>query len=65
MFCATCFGSTEINYEIINRIDRWLDSLAERKARRKAATYTGQHKQKKNPADIHASSGIRTHDPSV
>jgi hypothetical protein len=31
---------------------------------RKAATYTGQHKSRRN-ADIHASSGIRIHDPNV
>jgi hypothetical protein len=33
-------------------------------ARRKAATYTGQHKQRIN-VDIHEASGIRTHDPCV
>jgi hypothetical protein len=31
---------------------------------RKATTYTGQRKHRTN-ADIHASSGTRTHDPSV
>jgi hypothetical protein len=38
--------------------------LNEGAARRKAATYTGQHKQRTN-ADIHAPSGIRTQDPSA
>jgi hypothetical protein len=38
--------------------------LDEWSARRKAATYTGQHKHRIN-ANIRASSGIRTHDPSV
>jgi hypothetical protein len=33
-------------------------------ARCKAATYTGQHKHRIS-ANIHASSGIRTHNPSV
>jgi hypothetical protein len=33
-------------------------------ARRKAATYTGKHKHRIN-ANIHISSGIQTHDPSV
>jgi hypothetical protein len=27
--------------------------------------YTGQHKHRKTYRDIHASSGIRTHDPSI
>jgi hypothetical protein len=33
-------------------------------ARRKAATYTGQHKHRIN-ANIHSLSRIRTHDPNV
>jgi hypothetical protein len=32
---------------------------------RKAATYTRQHKYRRNAKNIHTSSGIRTHDPSV
>jgi hypothetical protein len=32
---------------------------------RKAATYTGRDKHRRNAADIHSLSGIRTHDPSV
>jgi hypothetical protein len=32
---------------------------------RKAATYTGQQDTEETRTDIHASSGIRTHDPSV
>jgi hypothetical protein len=32
--------------------------------RRKSGTYTGRHEHRKN-VDIHASSGIRNHDPSV
>jgi hypothetical protein len=43
---------------------RQLVGLLDESARRKAATYTGQHKHRIN-ADIHAHSGIRTHDPSV
>jgi hypothetical protein len=34
-------------------------------ARRKAASYTGQQGHRKTQAYIHASSGIRTYDPSV
>jgi hypothetical protein len=40
--------------------DSRLGSSDGRSARRKAPAYTGQHN-----ADIHASSGNRTHDPSV
>jgi hypothetical protein len=31
----------------------------------KAFTYTGQHKHRKTWTDVHALSGIQTHDPSV
>jgi hypothetical protein len=41
-----------------------IDSLDGGSARRKAATYTWQHKHKINK-NIHAFSGIRMHDPSV
>jgi hypothetical protein len=34
-------------------------------ARRKAASYTGQHKHGISAKNIHASSGIRTHDSSI
>jgi hypothetical protein len=44
----------------MNLIDSLQDSLEGWSARRKAATYTGQHKH--TPTDIHASSGIPTHD---
>jgi hypothetical protein len=37
-----------INYEIMNLIDSRQDSLDGRAARRKAATYTGQHKYRTN-----------------
>jgi hypothetical protein len=47
-------------------LHRWQNSLDGRSARRKAATYTGQHKDRINAhTDIHVLSGIRTHDPSV
>jgi hypothetical protein len=52
------------NYEIMNVVDIWLDSLVGDQLCRKTATYMGQHKHSKI-ADIHASSGIRTHYPSV
>jgi hypothetical protein len=34
-------------------------------AHRKATTYTGQHTHRKNAVNIHASSGIQTHNPSL
>jgi hypothetical protein len=34
-------------------------------AHRKATTYTGQHKRRKKAVNIHASSGIQTHNSSV
>jgi hypothetical protein len=43
---------------------KYTQSMSEWSARRKAATYTGQHKHRIN-ANIHACSGIRIHDPSV
>jgi hypothetical protein len=33
-------------------------------ARRKASTYTGQHNSGRQETNIHALSGIRTHEPS-
>jgi hypothetical protein len=44
--------------------DRRYGSLGGGSDRRKATTYTGQHKDRIN-ADIHASNAIRIHDPSV
>jgi hypothetical protein len=44
--------------------DSRYDSLDGGSARRKAATYTGQHKHRIN-ANIHVSSGIRTHNSGV
>jgi hypothetical protein len=38
--------------------------LDEWSARRKASTYTGQHNTERQGTNIHALSGIRTHDPS-
>jgi hypothetical protein len=38
--------------------------LDEWSARRKASTYTGQHNTERLGTNIHALSGIRTHDPS-
>jgi hypothetical protein len=45
-------------------MDSWQDSFDGGPARRKAATYAGQRKQRIN-ADTHASSWIRSHDPNV
>jgi hypothetical protein len=50
--------------QFLNHIDSRYDSLGGGSARRKAANYTGQHKHRIN-ANIHASSGIRTHNPSA
>jgi hypothetical protein len=50
--------------QFLNPIDIQYDSLDGGSARRKAATHTGQHKHRMN-ADIHASSGIRIHDPRI
>jgi hypothetical protein len=47
-------------------MNSWQNSLDGGSACRKAATYTGQHKQnKRGQTDGHASSVIPTHDPSV
>jgi hypothetical protein len=48
--------------ELILKLD--LKTLAEGSAHQKAANYIGENKPRIN-ADIHVSSGIRTHDPSV
>jgi hypothetical protein len=53
-------------FQFINLIHSRYDSLDGGSARRKAATYTGQHKHRINAkTNIYALSGIRTHDPSV
>jgi len=51
--------------KLMNLLDSWKDSLDGRSTRRKASAYTGQHKHSKMRTHIHASGGIRTHDPSV
>jgi hypothetical protein len=43
-------------------VNSWQDRGS---AHRKAATYTGQHKARKTLTHVHASSGIRIHDPGV
>jgi hypothetical protein len=48
----------------LSYLDMWWDSLDEWSARRKASTYTGQHNTERQGTNIHALSGIRTHDPS-
>jgi hypothetical protein len=52
------------NYEIMNPIDNiWTSGMGDQSAEKLLPT-TEQHKHCKN-LDIHASSGIRTHDPSI
>jgi hypothetical protein len=53
-----------VSLQFLNPIHSRYDSLDGGSARRKAVTYTGQHKHIIN-ANIHALGGIRTHDPSV
>jgi hypothetical protein len=55
---------SELILKIMNLIESLYDSFYGGSACRKATTYTGQHKRRRN-ADIHALSGIRTDDPSV
>jgi hypothetical protein len=53
-------------FEFLNPIHSRSDSLDGGSARRKAATYTVESTNTEyTNTDIHASSGIRTHDPSV
>jgi hypothetical protein len=52
-----------VSLQFLNPIHNRQDSLDGGSARRKAATYTEQHKHRIY-SDIHAFSGIRTHDPS-
>jgi hypothetical protein len=42
---------------MVGLLDEWL-------VRRKASTYTGQHNTERQGTNIHALSGIQTHDPS-
>jgi hypothetical protein len=48
----------------LNYLDILQVSLDEWSARRKASTYTGQHNTERLGTNIHALSGIRTHDRS-
>jgi hypothetical protein len=48
----------------LNYLDIRQDSLDKWSARRKASIYTGQHNTERRGTDIHALSGIRTHDHS-
>jgi hypothetical protein len=50
-------------FQFRNRFTQSVGLLDGRSARRKAYTYT--HRIKVHNTDIHALSGIRTHDPSV
>jgi hypothetical protein len=54
-----------ISSEIMNHFDNCQDSLDWGSARRKASTYTGHTKHRKRETNIHALSGIWTHDFSV
>jgi hypothetical protein len=47
----------------VSYLDIWYDSLDEWSARRRASTHTGQHRTTRT--NIHALSGVRTHNPSV
>jgi hypothetical protein len=50
----------------MNLSDSWFDSLDVGSPRSKAAAYTGEHKhRKRRQIYIHASGGIRAHDPSI
>jgi hypothetical protein len=53
-----------VSLQFLNLKDSRQDSFDGGSARHKTATYTGQHKHRIN-TNIHALSGIRTHDPSV
>jgi hypothetical protein len=67
--CCSNFGAWDISERLLFTsvsltLDSRQDSLDGWSARRRAATYTGQHKHRLN-ANINTLNGIRTRDPSV